>query len=55
MTLETASYAAGRASLTDIVDAHAALVDAILTTLDREANVAADGARLTLRYRSDLQ
>jgi cobalt-zinc-cadmium efflux system outer membrane protein len=53
--LETASYAAGRASLADIADAHAALADAILTTLDREALVAADGARLVLTYRSDIQ
>jgi outer membrane protein TolC len=53
--LETASYAAGRASLADIADAHAALADAILTTLDREALVAADGARLVLTYRSDAQ
>ena len=50
--LETASYAAGRASLVDVVDAHVALVDAVLTTLDREALVEIDGARLTLTYRS---
>jgi outer membrane protein TolC len=49
--LETASYAAGRATLTDIADAYAALADARLTALDREAAVAADGARLTLTYR----
>jgi outer membrane protein TolC len=53
--LETASYAAGRASLVDIADAYAALADATLTALDREALVAADGARLTLTYRSDEQ
>ncbi len=51
--LETASYAAGRASLVDIADAYAALADTTLTTLDREALVATDGARLTLSYRSD--
>jgi len=50
--LETASYGAGRASLVDVVDAHLALVDATLATLDREALVAIDGARLTLTYRS---
>ncbi|GGA58937.1 TolC family protein [Sphingomonas psychrolutea] len=50
--LETASYGAGRASLVDIADAYATLADATLTTLDREALVAADGARLTLTYRS---
>jgi outer membrane protein TolC len=52
VTLETSSYAAGRATLTDIADAYAALADARLTALDREAAVAADGARLTLSYRS---
>lgn len=50
--LETASYGAARASLVDIADAYAALADATLNTLDREALVAADGARLTLTYRS---
>ncbi|CAN5330542.1 TolC family protein [soil metagenome] len=50
--LETASYAAGRANLVDVVEAHIALVDATLATLDREAVVAIDGARLTLTYRS---
>lgn len=50
--LETASYGAGRASLIDVIDAHAALVDATLVTLDREALVEIDGARLTLTYRS---
>lgn len=51
--LETASYAAGRASLVDIADAYTALAEAKLTTLEREALVAADGARLTLTYRSE--
>ena len=50
--LETASYGAGRASLVDVVDAHIALVDAALATLDREALVEIEGARLTLTYRS---
>ena len=53
--LETASYGAGRASLVDIADAYAALADATLTTLDREALVAADGARLTLNYGSEAR
>ena len=52
VALETASYGAGRASLTDVVDAHVALADATLTTLDREAAVASDAVRLTLTYRS---
>ena len=51
--LETASYAGGRAGLLDVVDAHSALANAALETLDREALVAIDGARLTLTYRSD--
>jgi outer membrane protein TolC len=51
--LETASYAAGRAGLLDVVDAHSALANAVLETLDREALVAIDGARLTLTYGSD--
>lgn len=50
--LETASYAAGRAGLLDVVDANSALASAVLDTLDREALVAIDGARLTLTYRS---
>lgn len=52
LMLETGSYAAGRATLTDIADAHAALADAVLNTLDREAAVVADGARLILVYGS---
>ncbi|MBA3844761.1 MAG: transporter, partial [Actinobacteria bacterium] len=52
VTLETGSYSAGRATLTDIADAHAALADTILNTLDRKATVVADGARLILLYRS---
>ena len=55
VALETASYGAGRASLTDVVDAHAALADAVLNTLDREAAVASDAVRLTLTYRSAEQ
>lgn len=50
--LETASYGAGRASLVDVADAYAAQADAVLTTLDREALVVVNGARLTLTYRS---
>ncbi|MEK7454939.1 MULTISPECIES: TolC family protein [Sphingomonadaceae] len=53
--LEIASYGAGRATLVDVASAYAALVDATLNTLDREATVAADGARLTLTYRSTEQ
>ncbi len=53
--LETASYGAGRASLVDVVEADTAFVDATLATLDREALVAVDGARLTLTYRSETR
>lgn len=53
--LETASYGAGRATLIDVVDAHIALVDAALTTLEREALVAIDGTKLALTYRSAAQ
>lgn len=55
VALETASYGAGRASLVDVVEAHIALADALLATLDREALVAIDGARLTLTYRSEAR
>ncbi|PJG45750.1 transporter [Sphingobium sp. LB126] len=55
VTLETASYGAGRANLVDIADAYAALADVTLNTLDREALVAADGVRLNLTYRSESQ
>lgn len=55
ITLEMGSYAAGRANLVDLVDAHATLANAILTTLDREATVAADGARLNLLFGSANQ
>lgn len=51
--LETASYSAGRAGLLDVVDANSALASAVLDTLDHEALVAIDGARLTLTYRSE--
>jgi cobalt-zinc-cadmium efflux system outer membrane protein len=50
--LETASYSAGRASLTDVIDAKAALADAELTSLEREAQVASDAVRLTITFGS---
>ncbi len=53
IALETGSYSAGRATLVDLADAHAALADATLTTLDREAAVASDGVRLTFLYGSN--
>ena len=51
--LETASYAAGRASLTDVIETKTALADAELTALDREAQVATDAVRLTISFGSD--
>jgi outer membrane protein TolC len=53
--LETAGYGAGAAALPDVLAAFADLADAQLTTLDREAAVAIDAARLTLTYGSDDQ
>ena len=53
--LETASYGAGRAGLTDVVQAFTQLANAQLTLLDREAAVATDAARLVLSYGSDDQ
>jgi outer membrane protein TolC len=51
--LETQSYAAGRASLADVLDAFTALADAKLTALEREAMVMRDGARIELTYGAD--
>ena len=51
--LETASYSAGRAGLTDVIEAKTALADAELTALDREAEVASDAVRVTITYGSD--
>ena len=51
--LETASYAAGTASLADVLDAVTALANAKLTALEREATVVRDGARIVLTYGTD--
>jgi outer membrane protein TolC len=51
--LETAAYGAGTAGLPDVLTAFSGLADAQLTTLDREAAVALDAARLTLTYGND--
>jgi outer membrane protein TolC len=48
--LETQSYAAGTATLADVLDAMTALADAKLTALEREAMVMRDGARIVLTY-----
>lgn len=55
VSLERASYAAGRAGLKDVLRAHVALADVRLMTLDREAAVARDAARLNLLFGSDDQ
>ena len=51
--LETASYAAGAATLADVLVAMTALADAKLTALERQAMVVRDGARIVLTYGSD--
>jgi cobalt-zinc-cadmium efflux system outer membrane protein len=48
--LETASYAAGRAGLLDVIEAQTMLADSELQLLDREAEVARDAVRLVLTY-----
>lgn len=48
--LETASYAAGRAGLLDVIEAEASLARTELDALDREAAVARHEARLALTY-----
>ena len=48
--LETASYAAGRAGLIEVIEAEASLARTELDTLDREATLARDEARLALTY-----
>ena len=48
--LETASYQAGRAALSDVLAARRAAVDAQLDALDREAEAVRDGVRLALTY-----
>jgi cobalt-zinc-cadmium efflux system outer membrane protein len=51
--LETASYAAGRAGLLDVIEAEASLARTELDTLDREAALVRDEARLALTYGDD--
>ena len=55
VNLETASYAAGNASLSDVLSAAVALAEAVTDTLDREAEVARDGARIVLMFGVDAQ
>ncbi|OYX68650.1 MAG: transporter [Caulobacter sp. 35-67-4] len=51
--LETASYGAGRAGLSDVLQAFTTLANTQLTLLDREAAVAADAASLVLTFGND--
>ena len=53
--LETAGYAAGTATLSDVLQAFLALAEARIDALNREADVARDGARIVLTYGSDAQ
>lgn len=52
--LETAGYAAGRATLDDALGAGLALAEARLDWLDREADVARDAIRIYLTYGNEL-
>jgi outer membrane protein TolC len=53
--LETASYAAGTASLSEVLGALLALAEARIDILDREADVQRDGVRIVLTYGSDAR
>jgi outer membrane protein TolC len=53
--LEIASYAAGTASLSDVLQAELGLAEAVTDALDREADVARDGARIVLTYEVDAR
>jgi outer membrane protein TolC len=48
--LETASYAAGRAGLADVLTALVDLAETRLSVIDKQALVARDGARINLTY-----
>lgn len=51
--LETASYAAGTASLGDVLTAFTGLVEARLNLLDRQAETRRDAVRITITYGTD--
>ncbi len=55
LDLETASYAARTASLSDVLTVQRAFVDARLDVLDREAETVRDGVRLALTYGEEPQ
>lgn len=53
--LETASYSAGTASLADVLQSLLALAEARIDTVNRQADVTRDAARLTLTYEASDQ
>lgn len=53
--LETASYAAGTASLADVLSAFLALAETKIDLLDRDADVQRDAVRIVLTYGSQPQ
>ena len=53
--LETSSYAAGTASLPDVLGAFLALAEARIDALAREGDVARDAARIVLTYGNEAQ
>ena len=53
--LDTASYAAGRAGLLDVIEAQTMLADIELQLLDREAEVARDAVRLVFTFGGNSQ
>ena len=53
--LETASYAAGTASLTDVLNAFMALAETKIDIIDRDADVRRDAVRIVLTYGSQAQ
>jgi cobalt-zinc-cadmium efflux system outer membrane protein len=53
--LETASYAAGTAGLSDALAAQLALAEARIDAFDRQADVVRDGVRITLTYGANPQ
>jgi len=55
LQLETASYAAGMASLSDVLQAQLALAEARIDALSREADVVRDGVRINFTYGSGEQ
>ncbi len=53
--LETAAYGAGTASLSDVLQAFLGLAEARVDAIDREADVARDGARIVLTFGAQPQ